>query len=369
MKERSSRREFLKGRSLVRATREALENIEFNVPDLDADAPETRHAMWLETYEKQAMACTWEIMFNMHQHPRAGVVVGEAMELIDRLEQQLTIYRDDSEVSGVNRDAFDHSVGVASNLFGLFQKAQEVFQQTGGAFDITSGQLSSLWGLERREGKVPTEEAIAETLAKVGMQHVSLEPADSLVRFAVEGVKLNLGGIGKGYAIDRVGKLFDEAEIADYVIHGGQSSVLARGAQTSLDREASEADDCWRIGLRHPTLPDRKLAEFRLRDSALGTSGTGRQGFIHMGKRYGHIIDPKSGWPTDHFLSTTVISPSAAQCDSLATAFFVMPIEEVEAYCREHPEVAAVLVSRGGSDEGQVQLEWFNLEDDQWDRM
>jgi len=88
-----------------------------------------------------------------------------------------------------------------------------------------------------------------------------------------------------------------------------------------------------------------------------------------MGKRYGHIIDPKSGWPTDHFLSTTVISPSAALCDSLATAFFVMPIEEVEAYCREHPEVAAVLVSRGGSDEGQVQLEWFNLEDDQWDRM
>jgi thiamine biosynthesis lipoprotein len=117
-------------------------------------------------------------------------------------------------------------------------------------------------------------------------------------------------------------------------------------------------------------LPDRRLAEFYLRDAALGTSGTARQGFFHQGKRYGHIIHPKTGWPTDHFLSTTVISQSAELSDALATAFFVMPIEEVEAWCREHTDVSVVLVTDvAGRDNGQVQLEWFNLDEDNWKRI
>ena len=115
-------------------------------------------------------------------------------------------------------------------------------------------------------------------------------------------------------------------------------------------------------------MPNCRLAEFKLLNQALGTSGTGRQGFFHQGKRYGHIIDPRTGWPTDHVLSSTVISPSAALSDALATAFFVMKLNEVEDYCKAHPDVAALLVVPSKA-KGQIQLEWFNLNDDQWRRL
>jgi thiamine biosynthesis lipoprotein len=161
--------------------------------------------------------------------------------------------------------------------------------------------------------------------------------------------------------------LIRKHNIRDFVLHGGQSSVIAAGNQKDI---TSETANGWPVGLSHPVLPDRRLAEFYLRDSALGTSGTARQGFFHQGKRYGHIIHPKTGWPTDHFLSTTVISHSAELSDALATAFFVMPIEEVEAWCRKHTDVSVVLVSDvAGRDNGQVQLEWFNLEDEDWKRI
>jgi thiamine biosynthesis lipoprotein len=100
----------------------------------------------------------------------------------------------------------------------------------------------------------------------------------------------------------------------------------------------------------------------------LGTSGTGRQGFFHQGKRYGHIIDPRTGWPTNHVLSSTVISPSAALSDALATAFFVMELSEVETYCNAHPEISALLVVPSKA-KGKIDLEWFNLSDDQWRRL
>ena len=114
--------------------------------------------------------------------------------------------------------------------------------------------------------------------------------------------------------------------IRDFAIHGGQSSVLCGGDYLTNDGDSGAG---WPIGLSHPVLPEVRLAHFNLRGRALGTSGSGRQGFFHQGKRYGHIIDPRTGWPTDHFLSTTVISPSAALSDALATAFFVMDIEEL----------------------------------------
>jgi thiamine biosynthesis lipoprotein len=111
------------------------------------------------------------------------------------------------------------------------------------------------------------------------------------------------------------------------------------------------------------------LAEVYLRNQALGTSGTARQGFYHQGKRYGHIIDPRTGWPSDRYLSTTAISPSAAVSDALATAFFVMPLESVKTYCDNHPEVSAIIVSENPAAKGPVAIETFNLIEDSWKRL
>jgi len=371
----STRREFLKGRAAIKAVETLVDPPEPLQAPAIADArvnsnedntASGRQSAYLEHYSKPAMACQFELLFNMHQYPTAGNVTGEVFQLLDDLEDQMTVYRDHSEISRLNEQAFQSEVQVEARLYGLLKQAREIWESTGGAFDVTAGQLSALWGFEQRSGKIPTDEAIKETLESVGTSGVTFDDDQSSLRFSAEGVKINLGGIGKGFAIDAMASMLRMNGIRDFVIHGGQSSVLCGGDYLTSDGNSGAG---WPIGLSHPVLPEVRLAHFNLRDRALGTSGSGRQGFFHQGKRYGHIIDPRTGWPTDHFLSTTVISPSAALSDALATAFFVMDVEAIEAYCREHTEVSAVLISgepqAGKSD---VDLVWFNLTDDDWQR-
>lgn len=371
----STRRDFLKGRAALRAIEAVAEAPEpLQAPDsanAQSDIPEDntaagRQSAYMEHYSKPAMACQFELLFNMHQYPTAGNVTGEVFQLLDDLEDQMTVYRDHSEISRLNQLAFSAQVQVEPRLYGLLKLAKEIWQSTGGAFDVTAGQLSALWGFEQRSGSIPTDEAIKETLRCVGTSHVMFDDDQTSVQFSAEGVKINLGGIGKGFAIDAMASMLRMNGIRDFAIHGGQSSVLCGGDYLTNDGGDGAG---WPIGLSHPVLPEVRLAHFNLKDRALGTSGSGRQGFFHKGKRYGHIIDPRCGWPTDHFLSTTVISPSAARSDALATAFFVMELDEVEAYCRTHTDVSAVMIT-GEPQLGKsaVDLVWFNLTDDDWQR-
>lgn len=369
----SSRRDFLRGHATVGATENQNQETESN------------QSGYLEQYTKPAMACQFEILLNRAQYSRGPQAVNDAFELLDLLEDQLTVYRDHSEVSQLNRSAQSRKTPVETRLFRVLQRAKAIHDATGGAFDITSSPLTQLWGFDQRSGKIPATEAINETLGQVGSKFLSLDSESETVSFTNPDLQINLGGIGKGFAIDRMVELFREREINDFIVHGGQSSVLARGNQDNFSRRETEPqpdgtnepskpadaeakNDGWTVGLSHPTVPNFRLAEFKLRDQALGTSGTGRQGFFHQGKRYGHIIDPRTGWPTDHVLSSTVISPSAALSDALATAFFVMELDEIESYCKDHPEVAALLVAPGKS-KGQITMEWFNLTDEQWKRL
>lgn len=362
----SNRRDFLSGKSAAKAIGDTFNAIAAQTPDhVNLAGSVQRQTAYLEQYSKPAMACQFELLFNMHQYSQSAEATGDAFALIDELEDQMTVYRGHSEISQLNERAFGQPVKVESRLFELLQSAKDISASTGGAFDITSGQLSRLWGFEQRTGKIPDATEIEKTIAVTGIQHVTLDDRQR-VSFAIDGLKVNLGGIGKGYAIDRVSSLLRIAGIEDFAIHGGQSSVLCAGKNTTKPGDTSKG---WPIGLSHPVLPELRLATFHLTDQALGTSGSGRQGFFHQGKRYGHIIDPRTGWPTDRFLSTTVITPSAALSDALATAFFVMPIGEIEDYCRQHTDVGAVIISGDpNAGRGDVELQWFNLADDQWQR-
>ena len=323
---------------------------------------------YLEHYSKNAMACEFAVFLNMHQYPGGADAVLQAFQLIDDLEQQLSIYRDDSEVSRLNRDANESSQSVEHGLFELLQTAAAIHGRTKGAFDITSSALSDLWGFTRREGRVPNQSEIDSALESVSAKNVDLSEQGQL-RLAA-GTRINLGGIGKGYALDRATVSLVEKGINDFVIHGGQSSVVARGSESHASKPATAEKDSnpktgWPIGLSHPAHPGTRLAEIYLSDEALGTSGTGRQGFFHQGRRYGHIIDPRTGWPTDHCLSTTVITESAAECDALATAFFVMQPDEVADYCEQHPHVKAILVLPECRS-GKIEIVSHNLPPDQW---
>lgn len=316
-----------------------------------------------EQYSKRAMACEFEISFNLHQYRQASSATMLAFQLVDDLEDQLTIYRDHSEVSQLNQLATQTPQPIESGLAGLLRLAKQIHQDTGGAFDVTSGQLSQLWGFESRKGAVPTEDKIAAALKLVNSDFLVLDAAEQNLSITHEGVKINLGGIGKGYTLDRVAELFEQHSIHDFVIHGGQSSVLARGGSGEQIDDQPPEQRCWHVGISHPTAAGVRLAQVQLRNQALGTSGTARQGFFHRGKRYGHIIDPRTGWPTSHFLSTTVVSESAAVSDALATAFFVMKPTDVFAFCDNRPELKVVLVEGVSRSSSRVKVTTLNFDD------
>jgi thiamine biosynthesis lipoprotein len=381
----SNRRDFLKGKSAIDALRGQVdgdvENALDEVNSAHAALASDRQSAYLEQYSKNAMACEFELLFNLHQYPQSGAAAMDAFLLIDLLEDQMTIYRDHSEVSKLNREAFKRDVVVESRLFGLLEQAKSIFNETSCAFDITAKPLASAWGFDQRNGSIPEQRRIDEALNLVGSDFIELDRETHAVRFLKQGLGIDLGGIGKGHALDRVSELLRSKSINDFVIHGGQSSVLAQGSsvvQKKLpnrdgelpNRDGVDADiemvkqesSGWRVGISHPTVPGVRLGELVLRNQALGTSGTGRQGFFHQGKRFGHIIDPRTGWPTSHFLSTTVVSKSAAFSDALATAFFVMSPEQVFAYCERNQEVSAILVSSDPKSKGQLQLDCINLE-------
>ena len=124
----------------------------------------------------------------------------------------------------------------------------------------------------------------------------------------------------------------------------------------------------WSVGLRHPLKPEVRLAEFLLTDQALGTSGSGSQFFHYQGKRYGHILDPRTGWPAEQVLAATVIAPTAEQADALSTAFYVLGVAGAQSYCQTHPEISALLVTASAR-AGGLELHPFNLTDSQWRRI
>ena len=223
----SSRREFLTGRSALRALADAQEKLAVPMP-----APAGEAQTWLTQISREAMACEFEILLDAKKYPAGPDAAVEALDLVEALEVQLTIYRDTSEVSRLNQKAFEQQVGVEERLFEIFVQARELWQETGSAFDITSGALTKIWGFYRRQGRMPSEAEVAEALAKVGSQHLELDASTKSVRFLVPDLEINLGAIGKGHTLDRCAELLGSRGIQDFVIHGGNSSVLARGVRS-----------------------------------------------------------------------------------------------------------------------------------------
>jgi len=336
MKPKSSRRDFLKGKSASRAASGEISRSRGQGPAADSR---------LIHVSRKAMACEFEITFNAGQYPRDAELALETLDLVDILEDRMSVFRHESEISRINRTAADEPVEVEPGLFGLLELALQLHDETDGAFDVTSTPLWEVWGFDRRAGAVPDEAELAEARSRVGSHLVRLDPDRHTVRFLKEGVQLNLGSLGKGYALDRCSQKLMEAGVDDFLIHGGGSSVTAHGSRaTAQGKLPAEPHRGWTVGVVHPLRGTRRLAEVRLRDRALATSGSRAQSFVYKGQRFGHILDPRTGWPAEGLLSATVVAPSAALADGLATAFYVLGPQRSLEYCRSRPEIAAVLV-------------------------
>lgn len=316
------------------------------------------HALWLE-FTRRAMACQFDILLHPNHPPEGAEAAVQALEVIEYLEGLLSVYIPTSDLSRLNHRGKDCWVDLSLPATEMLEIGLEIFRQTEGAFDLTAAKLSDVWGFSSRKGAMPTQAQIDIALQSVGSQHLELLPKEQRARFQAD-IAVNPGGIGKGYAIDQAVAILREKGVNDFALHGGKSSIVGYGKQL-----LSDSSPGWKIAVRHPEQSEKILGTLLLIDRALGTSGPANQFFYFRGTRYGHIINPKTGWPASGMLSVTVTHPSATWADALATGLYVMGIDQAVAFCESHPEVGmlAILPAKRA---GEVELVTCNLTEEQW---
>ena len=288
--------------------------------------PEPGGGHWVRVH-RPAMACRFEVVLDSAD-ARHVPAARKALDEVDAIEAALTYFRETSELARVNRAAAAGPVAVSPELFALLALCRELHAASGGAFDPTSTPLSRAWGFLLREGRVPDPAEIAAARAEVGFDAVALDEKARTVRFARPGLELNLGSIGKGWALDRVTAGLRAASVERALVSAGGSSQRAWGPRP------------WEVAL---TSGGETLATLRLRDAAIGTSGAAEQNVEKGGRRYGHVIDPRTGWPAEGVRSATAVADEAAVADALATAFLVGGEAVARAVCAARRGTMAVL--------------------------
>ncbi|MBL9082341.1 MAG: FAD:protein FMN transferase [Planctomycetales bacterium] len=360
------RRRFLSGRAALEAVRQAATEAALGARgDQRESSPleefDRCESPYLVRYTRTAMASDFQLFLVAGVPDDAAEPALAALDQLETIEARLTIYRETSEVLEINRRAAEEPVPVADDLFALLVRAQELYRATGGAYDITSGPLSKAWGFARRQGSIPSDEALSAARTNVGGDGVLLDAATRTVRFARPGIEINLNSCGKGFALDVTGAQLRASGIEHYLWQGGNSSVLAYGsAQPGRDPKAG-----WVVGVGHPLRTERRLAEVLVQDGGVGTSGAGFQFFRHEGRRYGHILDPRTGRPAEGVFSVTVLAPTAAEADALSTAFYVLGYDEAAKYCAARPEIGFLMLLPSGKG-SSVDLAIYGLREDQW---
>ena len=280
------------------------------------------------------MACRFEVLLSGEDR-RHAAAAHAALAEADRLDAAWSIFRDTSDLSAINRDAARTPVPVAAELFAILRRAADLSAATGGAFDVTSTPLSRCWGFLARAGRVPDAAALDEARAVVGMHRVALDPVARTVAFGVPGVEINLGAIGKGAAVDAVAARLVRAGVRHALVSAAGSSVRAVGGR----------DGGFVVDLTSPLVDRPRLARLRLRGGALGTSGAGVQHVLHDGRRLGHVLDPRTGWPASGVLSASVVAADAATADALSTAMLIGGPALAEAWCAAHPDTLVILTT------------------------
>ncbi len=250
------------------------------------------------------------------ESPEVLAAVQAGFAEVERLEQLLSEWRPDSQVSLVNRRAGEAAVAVDPELFEVARRAHRISRLSGGAFDVTFQALGGLWDFKAAQPHLPDPDEIARRVKLVDYRQVVLDPEARTIFLKKKGMAMGLGGIAKGYVVDRVSAVLAQRGFPDHLVIAG-GDLYAAG--TRGDRK-------WRIGVRHPK--HRGIhATLELQDAGVATSGNYEKFFFLDGVRYHHLLDPKTGRPARGVSSVTVIAPSAAEADAWATALFVLGVE------------------------------------------
>ena len=251
-----------------------------------------------------------------------AAAIEEAFAAIRHADEVMSHYKPESDLMRLNREGADGPVRVPVGLYYALAESLKYSALSGGAFDITVGPLVRLWDRSAEENRLPTESEMAEARAVVGAANVQLlipaagELPGARVQFARGGVEVNLGAIGKGWAVDRAVEILRS--------HGIQNAFVSAGTSTLYALGGGPEGDGWHVGIRNPCSPEETLEEMRISDLSVSTSAGYERYWEIDGQRYSHILDPRTGWPVEPLASVTVITASATRSDALSTAAYVL---------------------------------------------
>ncbi len=265
---------------------------------------------------RMSMACLYSIDAYSTDGDTLRGVLEEAFDEVDRIDRLMSHYKAESPLSRINRDAARAPVTVEPELFDFLVDAVRYSHDSEGAFDITVGPLMKVWGFFKGDGAMPSETALTNARRHVGAAHVMLNRAQRTVRFDETGVELDLGGIAKGYAVDRVVRLLRKRHVASALVSAGGSTIYALGAPPG--RQA------WDVEIQDPIDARRIARTVALKDLALSMAGSSEKSFIAGGVRYSHIMDPRTGNPVQGVLSVAVLTATGTVGDALDDALFVL---------------------------------------------
>jgi thiamine biosynthesis lipoprotein len=272
-----------------------------------------------------------------HDDETAGQeAVNAVFREVARIDNLMSTYIPDSTMSEVNRDAFQNPVEVDNELFRLITRSLDISLLTRGAFDITFDSVGQHYDF--REGRRPDEETISAELPRIDYRLVEANPIDGTIRFLAEGVRINLGGIAKGYAVERGIEILGRYGVAHArVTAGGDTRLLG-------DRRGEP----WMVGVQNPRDSEQLAVTIPLENEAISTSGDYERFFLEEGERYHHIIEPSTGQPASEVRSVTIIGPDAVLTDALSTSVFVMGVDQGLRLIATLPDYEGIVIDAEG---------------------
>jgi len=310
---------------------------------------------------RNAMGTRFELVLPARETPALRAAAEAALAEIDRIEAELSVYCPTSQVAHLNRLAAQQSVKVTHELFCLLQRARDIWLNTQGAFDITVGPVLHCWGITNGAGRVPTQHELTAARALVGMDKIELSETDRTVRFKCAGVQINLGAIGKGFAVDAAIAMLRDAGVRNALVHAGTSTVFALGKSPDANPwkvailappenfgAAAPAACSLTAGERHDTRPAICVVE--LADAALSVSAVWGRWLQTQNGAYGHIVDPRTAMPVRDTLLGAVVRPNATEADALSTALVVLGVHGLDTLAYAYPGTRMLAITSSARD-------------------
>ena len=283
------------------------------------------------------MGTVIEITLIAYDEEAANKASLQAFQEIKRIETLMSPWLDSSDVTRINRSAGKERVKVSPETFEVIQKAQEISELSEGGFDITVGPLTELWREARKKKIPPSIEEVKEKLSLVNFKNIGIDP-EGKVLLKKEGMAIDLGGIAKGYAVDRAFGVLRSLGYKNLIVNAG-GDLRVGGLKNNQP---------WSIGIQNPRESKKILARISVSDMAVATSGDYEKFFNYEGKRYHHIFNPKDGFPTEGCQSVTIITKDCITADGLATAVFVLGAEKGYSLCQKLEGVKCLIVDKEG---------------------